>query len=459
MRQRTENVGLVIRALRHDATLAAVVFLLGVVCAVMLAVQKPSSAARAEAQTTRANEAAPAPASGTQLVALVPAIEGPVAPPEEPAAPVNSVYSGELAVGDSVARRLAAEGISAESIHLIDRGIRPHFDFRRAQPGHTYRLVTDPDGRVLSFRYRISMTESYVLRLEGEEYVAGREEAELTPHVARIAGVVTSSLHGAIRALGEHGQLANDFADVFAWDIDFSRSVHAGDEFSILYERLYLTEEDGEEEYVRPGRIFAAHYEGSGGSHTAVYFEEKEGFGGYYRPDGSSVEGQFLRTPVRYGRITSRYTTARRHPILKITRPHHGIDYAASLGTPVWAVGDGKIIYRGRAGGFGNLVKVRHAKGYISYYSHLSRFTKNLRVGDAVRQKQVVGYVGQTGLATGPHVCFRITKDGRYVNPARLRTPARHPVAPEEMLAFSSARDVLLAELAAGALVATDEAL
>jgi murein DD-endopeptidase MepM/ murein hydrolase activator NlpD len=163
--------------------------------------------------------------------------------------------------------------------------------------------------------------------------------------------------------------------------------------------------------------------------------------------------------PLRYARISSHFSAARRHPILRVTRPHHGIDYAAPTGTPLWAVADGKVIYRGRAGGFGNLVKIRHARGYVSYYAHLSRFVANLQVGQTVRQKQLIGYVGQTGLATGPHVCFRIAHNGRYVDPTRLRTPAGDPVSPTGRYQFWVARDSLLAALDGEALVAaSDEA-
>jgi murein DD-endopeptidase MepM/ murein hydrolase activator NlpD len=213
------------------------------------------------------------------------------------------------------------------------------------------------------------------------------------------------------------------------------------------------------ESYLRPGRILAAQYNGAAGSHSAVYFESQPGQGGYYRPDGSSVQRQFLQAPVRYARISSRYSAARHHPILRITRPHQGIDYAAPAGTPIWAVADGRVIYRGHAGGFGNLLKIRHARGYVTYYGHLSRFAAGLEVGQRVRQKQVVGYVGSTGLSTGPHVCFRIAQDGRYFNPAKLRTPAGEPVAAQRRTEFLASRDALLARLDAAPLVATDEAL
>jgi murein DD-endopeptidase MepM/ murein hydrolase activator NlpD len=153
-------------------------------------------------------------------------------------------------------------------------------------------------------------------------------------------------------------------------------------------------------------------------------------------------------TPLRHARITSSFSSARRHPILKITRPHRGIDYAASIGTPVWSVADGVVTSRSWAGGNGNLVQIRHENGYVSSYAHLSRYADGLRVGDRVEQKQVIGYVGRTGLATGPHVCFRIQRNGKYVDPSRLRMPAGVPIARAQVAAFRATRDARLAELA-----------
>jgi murein DD-endopeptidase MepM/ murein hydrolase activator NlpD len=411
--------------------------------------------------------------SGASSVPAVSAPSRPPPPPEpEPAAPAAvaataedpaedlHIVVGAIARGSSLAGSLGAHGVGPDAVHLIAREMASFFDFRRAQPGHQYRLVQDGNGRVLEFHYRTSSIESYRLLLVGEdEYAVGREERELLARPARIAGVVTRSLYDAVRQLGEQPELASDFADVFAWDIDFSRSVRTGDEFRILYERLYRLDDEGQEFYVRPGRILAAGYLGSGQEHTAIYYEPEEGRGGYYRPDGSSVERTFLQVPLRYTRISSSYSGARRHPILKITRPHHGIDYAAPVGTPVWSVADGEVIHRARAGGFGNLVKIRHAKGYVSYYAHLSRYADGLRVGQKVQQKQVIGFVGETGLATGPHVCFRMSQDGRYVNPSQIRTPAGKPVPETVAVEFRSTRDILLAELGAGPILAAEEAL
>jgi murein DD-endopeptidase MepM/ murein hydrolase activator NlpD len=377
---------------------------------------------------------------------------------ESAAMPTTVLTEGELASGDSLGSAMRHENVPNAVIHQVTREAAKVFNFRRAQPGHQFLLTQDLEGRVLDFRYRTSETESIHVFLEDDAYIARRESAKLIPRVSRVAGVVSSSLYGAIVGLGEQPQLANDFTDVFAWDVDFARTTRPGDEFKVLYERLYYTSDDGTEVYAGPGRILAARYGGAAGEHTAVYFEAKEGRGGYYRPDGTSVERQFLMAPLRYTRITSGFTNARRHPILKVTRPHHGIDYAAKHGSPVWSVANGEVIYRGWAGGFGNLVKIRHDDGYVSYYSHLSRFDK-IKVGDRVDQKQVIGYVGQTGLATGPHTCFRIAKNGSYVNPARILSPPAEPVTDASRAAFVATRDTMLAELDAGPLVATGEAL
>lgn len=395
--------------------------------------------------------------SGIQLASLDPVAPTPALPPVEER---DLIYtSGVIARGESLSYALAQQGLSQRTVHRIMSELERHFDFRRTLPGHAYRITQDAEGRVVELRYSTSPMEGFTVELEGDRYVVRRDELQLIPREVRIAGIVVTTLHDAVKALGESPQLASDFADVFAWDIDFTRSVRPGDEFRILYERLYFVDENGRESYLRPGRILAAQYDGAAGAHSAIYYETQPGRGGYYHADGSSVQRQFLQAPLRYARISSRYSAARHHPILRITRPHQGIDYAAPAGTPIWAVADGRVIYRGYAGGFGNLVKIRHARGYVSYYGHLSRFGSGLEVGQRVRQKQVIGYVGSTGLSTGPHVCFRIAQDGRYFNPANLRPPAADAVPAQRRPDFLASRDSLLARLDAGSVTTTNEAL
>jgi murein DD-endopeptidase MepM/ murein hydrolase activator NlpD len=375
------------------------------------------------------------------------------------ASPLTVVTKGILKRGQTLSAALRDHGISSATIHLISQQMRGVFDFRYARPGHRYRLGQDPEGMLLDFRYSTSAEKSYYLFWDGTRYTVREDHAALRTQLAKVSGVVDTSLYDAIQALGEHTALAGAFADIFAWDIDFSRSVRPGDDFQILYERLYRTDDDGEEIYVRPGRILAARYRGAAGSHSAIYFEGGGGQAGYYRPDGTAIERAFLVAPLEFRRISSSFSKARRHPILGVVRPHRGIDYAAAPGTPVWSVADGKVIYRGWAGASGNLVKIQHRSGYVSYYAHLSRFESGLKLGDTVRQKQVVGYVGQTGLATGPHVCFRVQKNGRYVNPLDIVSPPAQGIADSEWSIFKARRDVLLSDLGSATLVAADEAL
>jgi len=394
--------------------------------------------------------------------APVPIDSLPVHEPESESTQIESltiVTRGEIGRGESLGTALKRQGISPGTVHLIATEMRVVFDFRRSRPGDTYRLGQDADGRVLDFRYAQSHEESFYLAWEGSRYVVRKETAELRPQIAKLAGIVESSFYDAIRSLGEQGMLASEFAQIFAWDIDFSRNVQPGDEFQILYERLYRRNDDGEEIYVRPGRILAGRYDGDIGRHTIVYYEHEEGRGAYFRPDGSSIERAFLAAPLEFRRISSRFTRARRHPILNVTRPHPGIDYAAPAGTPLWAVADGVVEYRSRAGASGNLVRVRHTGGYTSHYAHLARFAEGLKVGDRVQQKQVIGYVGSTGLSTGPHVCFRVKKDGRYVDPLKISSPAGASVGRADFAIFESVRDGFLADLGPGPISASDEAL
>jgi murein DD-endopeptidase MepM/ murein hydrolase activator NlpD len=376
-----------------------------------------------------------------------------------PEPPPHRVVDGTLVRGETLAESLQVRGISADRIHVIAREMAPVVDFRYAKPGDRYRLVLTASGDVESFRYERSLAEHYELVRSGEGFLAKAHRPEILRHRVRIAGLVTSSLYAAIEQLGESRELAEDFAEIFAWDVDFSRGAQRGDEFSILYERLYTRDDKGQETYLRPGQILAARYTSRTDDHRAVYFEPVEGRGAYYRPDGEPMERQFLKAPLDYKRISSSYSNSRFHPILKIRRPHHGIDYAAPYGTPVWSVANGEVMFKGYQSGFGNLVKVRHVNGYVSYYAHLSRFAPDLRLGQRLHQKQVIGYVGSTGLSTGPHLCFRLAKEGEYVNPTLLHAARGEPIPRRARDRFAAHSDELLAALDPRPLVVTNEAL
>jgi murein DD-endopeptidase MepM/ murein hydrolase activator NlpD len=418
--------------------------------------------------------AAPPPASPVSLLtdadALAPlpelvSFEPAVAPPwsdlaveAAPAAPVD-FFAGEIRPGQSLARALSDTGVDRPAVNFVTRELASMFDVRRARPGDRWMLRLATDGSVAEFSYASVRKELYRLERRDGKLVAERRGGDMVRRSARIAGVVSTTLYAAVDDLGEKPELARDFAKLFAYDVDFARGQRPGDEFQILYERLYRTDADGGERYERPGRILAARYVGRSGEHSLVYFQHDEKHGEYYRPDGSPLKKSFLIAPLEYSKVTSGFSTARVHPILGVTRPHLGIDYAAPHGTPLWAVADGQVIWAGRLGGFGNLVKIQHPNGYVSWYSHLSRFAKGLKVGDTVRQKQVIGHVGSTGLATGPHVCFRVSKNGAYVNPASLGQARLTTASVSKRSDFRATRDTLLAGLRSSEFVAVDEAL
>jgi murein DD-endopeptidase MepM/ murein hydrolase activator NlpD len=259
-----------------------------------------------------------------------------------------------------------------------------------------------------------------------------------------VAGKVDDSLFQAITDAGEKPELAMRIAAIFAYDLDFYTDPRPGDTFRVVIEKKILA--NGET--ASYGRILAAEYDNGGRAYRAVLFHDPFGDAAYYTPDGKSMKRAFLHSPLKFAApITSHFSYHRFHPILKEYRPHLGIDYGAPSGTPVQTIGDGKVIFAGPKGGDGNLVKVQHSSGYTTYYMHLSRIL--VRDGQRVQQGQNIGLVGMTGLATGPHLDFRIEQHGDFLNFEKLKLPSSDPIARKDWNAFAAARDHALAEMPA----------
>ena len=375
--------------------------------------------------------------------------QGPVLPVTEapelgPASTIRMV-TGRISAGSTLDESLRAQDVSPRVVFELTHAIKPVFDFRYARPGDFFRLIQDNRDEILSFEFQRGRRTVYRLVLEESGLVPEAFEVPLELRTVALSGVIDHSLFESVLELGEAPDLVNEFADIFVWDFDFSTQTRPGDEFRMIFEKYY-----DREGFVRYGKIQAARYQTADAEFTSIYFEDESGYGDYYTPQGHSVRRAFLRAPVKYSRISSRYSRSRLHPILKVRRSHRGVDYAAPAGTPVWAVADGTVIFKGWNGGMGRFVRIRHNNSYVSSYGHLQRYG-NLRVGSRVRQKQVIGYVGSSGLTTGPHVHFELRSNGRYMNPLRVDFPKGEPVSVTEMDAFGAARDALMRQLEAAA--------
>jgi murein DD-endopeptidase MepM/ murein hydrolase activator NlpD len=324
-------------------------------------------------------------------------------------------------------------------IHRLVETARPLHDLARVSVGHPFSLVVGHDGFLSNFSYAIDELRTLRVSRKGKDLEAELLTRNYDQRTEVIQGAIRSSLFGAINDAGEEDQLALDLAEIFAWDIDFHTELQKGDSFKVAVEKMYL---DGR--LSRYGRILSAEFIRGDRTLRAVRFDADRSHG-YYAPDGRPLRKAFLRSPLKFSRISSGFTHSRFHPILKKSRPHLGIDYAAPVGTPVMASGDGVVTLAGWWGGYGKAVKIRHPNGYETIYGHLSRI--NVKVGQRVAQEMYIGAVGMTGLATGPHLDYRMIKSGVYLNPLKIQSPPAEPVPAAERAAFEAVREEALSLL------------
>ena len=357
---------------------------------------------------------------------------------EEGAAPGEAVVRGTVEKGDTVIKMLA--GADSQAAQEYINAAKRVFSMRAFRDGQPYVVVTDAaTGKVKRFEYEIDSRRRLVV--EGIEQPVARVEAiEYTTLLSTVNAVIDDNLFQAVADAGERPQLALRLAELFGSEINFIRDLQEGDSFSVLVEKRYR---DGE--YKGYGRILAAHFTNKGKTFEAYLFREGTRSASYYNSKGENVRKSLLQAPLAFTRVTSRFTKNRLHPILGYTRPHEGVDYAAPTGTPVKAVGEGVVTQRGWSGGYGNQVIVRHGGGLESLYAHLSGYARGLKTGQKVRQGEVIGFVGMTGLATGPHLDFRLRQSGKFINPAKAINPRGEPVSKGAMAAFEK---VMAQELA-----------
>lgn len=327
------------------------------------------------------------------------------------------VLEGTLRGYIGLSSALAALKVDNTQVAELVASLRGKLDMRSLRPEHQFEVRLDPSSRqIRKFTYRLSPVSSVVaVRNAKGLFRVKRKEVPLETRVARVGGRINSSLLGAMSAAGERAALVSRFVDIFSWDVNWYSDPREGDEFRIIVEKKY---KDGV--FYRYGTIRAAEYRGKIGRFQAFYHNPKQGKPGYYTPEGRMITREFLKTPLNFRRISSKFNKRRFHPVLHQTKGHFGVDYAAARGTPVWAVAQGKVTRIGRFGGAGNMIRLEHAKGRTTIYMHLQGFAQGLKRGSKVRQRQVIGYVGSTGLATGAHLHYGILVDGRHVDPLKF---------------------------------------
>lgn len=343
---------------------------------------------------------------------------------------------GFVKPNQSLSTILEKHGLSVRNVHQLSEKAKDVFDVRKIRSGQAYAVFTTRDSVPLTafFVYEEDPKSYIVFDLRGD-YQVSRGQNPVEWKRKEIRGEVESSLWVAMRKYNADPQLAVVLSNIFGWTIDFF-GLQKQDEFRVVYEQEYV---DGKS--LLNFNVLGASFRHGDSTYYAIPFMQ-DGEMLYYNEKGNSLEGAFLKAPLDFFRISSRFSNSRFHPVLKKYRAHHGVDYAAPTGTPVYAIGSGKVIAKGyQANGGGNYLKVKHNSVYTTVYMHLSRFAKGIKVGSAVKQKEVIGYVGATGLATGPHLDFRVFENGKPINPLTIKSQPKKPISKENMPQFTVVRD------------------
>jgi len=365
-------------------------------------------------------------------------------PPAAPAAseqpPLSKPTILTVRSGDSLDRLFKRNELSRSDLANIMNLDEARKYLRLVKPGDEI-LVHESNGQIVRLQRQISLSEILSIELSDESYSAEIIEQELEAQPVRASGTINSSLFLAAADAGISDRVIMNLAGIFAWDVDFVLDIREGDQFTLVYEEFW---KDGKR--IGEGDILAAEFINQGESYRAIRYKDPSGQVGYFTPEGRSMRKAFLRAPLSFSRISSNFNPKRRHPKLNTIRAHKGVDYAAPKGTPVKAAGDGKIIHRGTKGGYGSTVIIQHGGNVTTLYAHLSRFSK-ARHGTRVRQGDVIGYVGSTGLATGPHLHYEYRRNGVHLNPRTVKLPDAEPINNEHMPAFQQAAASMLLKL------------
>ncbi len=333
--------------------------------------------------------------------------------------------------GDTVAALLSRFKVNSRDTANFLHDARNAKAMHQLVPGKVVHAQTTADGELLMLRYFPGGNEQFLMEKTDGAFKLSEQPIKLEAHIQMKSGVINSSLFAATDSAGVPDNITTQIVDIFSSDIDFHRDLRKGDRFTVVYESLHS---DGE--LARAGRVLAVEFINQGTPYQAVYFQADDGNNDYYAPDGKNLRKAFLRSPLEFSRISSGFSSARFHPVLQTWRAHKGVDYAAPTGTRVKATANGTVAFSGWQNGYGNVVILQHQGQYSTVYGHLSAFAKGLRKGQHVSQNDVIGYVGATGMATGPHLHYEFRVSGVQRDPLRVAMPAAIPIAARNMAAF-----------------------
>jgi murein DD-endopeptidase MepM/ murein hydrolase activator NlpD len=363
----------------------------------------------------------------------------PEAPESQPTAPPQEASLGFSTIDVVVMRNDTMDRLFRRlELNLADLAMLRNLPDLRSQvdklkPGELLRFKYR-DGELMGLERKLSDSETLQVIRDENGFSTNVLENPLEVHTRTASATINSSLFQASAEAGLSDRVAFDLAEIFQYDIDFVLDIQAGDRFTVVYEEVF---QDGEP--LRIGNILAAKFVNAGREYRAVRYVDSQGRGQYYSPDGKSLRKAFMRSPVQFSRVSSRFNLSRKHPVLNRIRAHKGVDYAAPTGTPVRAAGEGRVRFVGRQGGYGNVIELEHGSGVVTVYGHLSRFAPKLRRGQRVELAQVVGYVGSTGLATGPHLHYEYRVRGVHKNPQTVPLPDAEPIPSAERERFLTA--------------------
>ncbi len=358
--------------------------------------------------------------------------------------PVDSfnIKVGKIKRNQNLSDLLVKQGVTSKQIYYISQ-LKDVFDVRKIRSGHKYKMYLTKDSLpcLSYFVYEHSLTDYFIIQFtDTVKILSGKKETTIQKRTA--VGKIESNLWNAMKDNNINPVLANELSEIYAWSIDFF-GLQKGDEFFVIYDEAFINDTIT----VGIKHVDAAIFQHQGTDFYAFYFKQNN-VGSYFDEEANSLRRAFLKAPLKYSRISSRFTRRRFHPVLKIYRPHSGVDYAAPKGTPIFSVGDGIVIKKGyQKKGAGNYLKIKHNSVYVTQYSHLFKFAKGIHKGTRLKQGDLIGYVGSTGYSTGPHLDFRFYKNGRAIDPLKVKAPPVEPISDENKEEFNKVKQSYMIEL------------